>query len=422
MPCLLVSCSKQRRGHIDRVVNRTAMESNPRKRRKLCAADETSGALALPDAVVLDILERLPIGDILRFRRVCRAWRAMIASEPGFARAHLRRWRSETVVVSPCSPGSGPFLKLYRYREPAGGSERAAGPASRVQLRSPKSYDRSIVHRDGVLVVCSAAEMLAWNPATGESVQLPRGQPSCCGAGIDRLGLCYDAAARALKVVRYYYRVHDVEAGAYSLGVEVLALGQGQGPPSWLPAARDPPCPIYGTPPASVGSAVYWAIDDRFFVDGGGSRSAQPGVSTLLSFDVTTGEYSIVDGPPCRWRCQDVALGNVGGALCVVAALKSLLGMVWLRTAEGAWTRVLRVRTRYILARLVPVGICGRTGELLLLAGRAMHHCCAGTGKARAVVDVRGQLEHSSRRRGPSAKTLVFMYTPSLIKIGPGSS
>ncbi|KAK1620751.1 hypothetical protein QYE76_026268 [Lolium multiflorum] len=387
------------------------MEASLRKRRKLCADDEPAGALALPEAVVLDILERLPIGDILRFRRVCRAWRAMIAGDPDFARAHLHRWRSEMVVVSPCSPGSGPFLKLYRYRESSGSGQRAAGPVSRLLLRSPKSYDRSIVHCDGVLVICSAAELVAWNPATGESVRLPRGEPSCCGAGIDRLGFCYDAAARVLKVVRYYYRVHDVKAGVYSLGVEVLALGQE--PLSWRPAAREPPpCPIYGTPPASVGSTVYWAIDDRF-LDGG--------VSRLLSLDVTTGEYSIVDGPPCPWRCQDVALGNVGGALCVVVALKSLLGTVWLRTA-GAWTRVLRVRTHYILARLVPVGTCGLTGEMLLLAGRAMHHCCAGTGKARAVVDVRGQLDHSSGRGAPIAKTLVFIYTPSLIKIAAASS
>ncbi|XP_044416997.1 putative F-box protein At3g10430 [Triticum aestivum] len=397
----------------------TTMDANPpKKKRKICT-DETAAALSLPDAVVLDILERLPTDDVLRFRHVCRAWRATVGRDPAFARAHLQRWRAEMPVVSPCSPGSGPFLKIYRYRE----SGECGGPVSRVQLRSPRSFDRSIVHCDGVLLVCSAAELLAWNPATGESARLPRGAPSCSGAGIDRLGFCYDAAARALKAVRYYYRVHDVQAGAYSIGVEVLALGQGQGPPSWRPAARDPPCPIYGTPPASVGSTVYWVIDDRF-LDGAGAgpkSQAQPGASTLLSFDVTSGEYSVVDGPPCRWRCQDVALGNVGGALCVVATWKSLLGTVWLRTAAGTWTQVLGLDTEYILARVVPVGMCASTGEMLLLAGRSMHHCCiAGTGKARVVVDVRGQLKNCGRnsaRSGVIAKTLVFMYTPSLIKI-----
>ena len=58
-------------------------------------------------------------------------------------------------------------------------------------------------------------------------------------------------------------------------------------------------------------------------------------MSRLLCFEVTTGEYSVVDDLPCPWRCQDMALGNVDGALCVVVTLKSLLVTVWLRTGRS---------------------------------------------------------------------------------------
>ena len=71
----------------------------------------------------------------------------MIAGDLGLPREHLSRWHRR--------------WSWYQQRG-------AAGPVPRVQLRSPNSYDRSIVNCDGVLIACSTAEPLAWNPATGE--------------------------------------------------------------------------------------------------------------------------------------------------------------------------------------------------------------------------------------------------------------
>ncbi|KAF0911952.1 hypothetical protein E2562_012766 [Oryza meyeriana var. granulata] len=50
--------------------------------------------------MVLEVLTRLPVKPLLRFKTVCRSWRAAISS-PSFVAAHLRRQRQPTVLIAP---------------------------------------------------------------------------------------------------------------------------------------------------------------------------------------------------------------------------------------------------------------------------------------------------------------------------------
>uniref|UniRef100_J3MBN8 F-box domain-containing protein n=1 Tax=Oryza brachyantha TaxID=4533 RepID=J3MBN8_ORYBR len=63
----------------------------------------------IPDDVAEQILLRLPVKSILRFRSVCRSWRAMVA-DPRFVRPPLHppagaappRRRPPSMIVMPC--------------------------------------------------------------------------------------------------------------------------------------------------------------------------------------------------------------------------------------------------------------------------------------------------------------------------------
>jgi len=55
------------------------------KRRKVIAS---SGVVLLPDEIITEVLLRLPIKSILRFRAVCRSWAALLSSEE-FCSLHM---------------------------------------------------------------------------------------------------------------------------------------------------------------------------------------------------------------------------------------------------------------------------------------------------------------------------------------------
>ena len=49
----------------------------------------------MPRELVSEILVRLPLGVLQRFRCVCKAWRDTISDDLSFARAHLHHRRHE---------------------------------------------------------------------------------------------------------------------------------------------------------------------------------------------------------------------------------------------------------------------------------------------------------------------------------------
>ncbi|PNT65756.1 hypothetical protein BRADI_3g02032v3, partial [Brachypodium distachyon] len=68
-----------------------------------------AAAATLPNDLILDILSRLPVWSVCRFRCVCNEWRALI-SDPAFAAEH--RSRHAAGFVRPNSGGTVHDLQL----------------------------------------------------------------------------------------------------------------------------------------------------------------------------------------------------------------------------------------------------------------------------------------------------------------------
>uniref|UniRef100_A0A0E0DXR1 F-box domain-containing protein n=1 Tax=Oryza meridionalis TaxID=40149 RepID=A0A0E0DXR1_9ORYZ len=85
----------------------------PVAKRRRCVEPAGAAAAGIPEDIVEEILLRLPVKSILRFRSVCKSWRAMVA-DPRFVRLQLdhsttaaRHRPPSMLILADCYPGHG---------------------------------------------------------------------------------------------------------------------------------------------------------------------------------------------------------------------------------------------------------------------------------------------------------------------------
>lgn len=96
------------------------------KRRRSVAPDVGSGSMISDEVLLLEILVRLPVKSLVRFKSVCKAWCATIAS-PHFVRLHLElaRASSSSMVLVPRKYQPEPtkvvsrFVHIYSFQPSA---------------------------------------------------------------------------------------------------------------------------------------------------------------------------------------------------------------------------------------------------------------------------------------------------------------
>jgi hypothetical protein len=77
-------------------------------------------AAALPDEMVTEVLLRLPVKSLLRFRAVCRSWAATISSDE-FCALHMARGGTpnKLLVVAPTAAYDATACTRARRKAPA---------------------------------------------------------------------------------------------------------------------------------------------------------------------------------------------------------------------------------------------------------------------------------------------------------------
>ncbi|KAL6206970.1 hypothetical protein ACLB2K_024215 [Fragaria x ananassa] len=122
------------------------------------------------DDIIVEILLKLPAKSLLRFRCVCKSWRALI-SDPSFVRNHLRRvntnhfnllvgtrWFSQADVISKQDDGG---IAITELDYP-------------VTFSDPGCF---MIYGSCNGLVCAGFEngnIIIWNPLTREFKQLPQ--------------------------------------------------------------------------------------------------------------------------------------------------------------------------------------------------------------------------------------------------------
>jgi F-box interacting protein len=169
----------------------------------------------IPNEVVIEILSRLPVKSLIRFKCVSRTWRSLISS-PHFIAAHLHFALSNTQHP--------PYL-LFRHYDgqhkkdcfplPSSGENGVffAYPSDFIELRYPhKSINQSFTivgSSNGLLClnILYNDGYVFWNPSIRKAISLP--DPSIRfsshGPFLHSLGFGYDPTTDDYKLVRVVY-------------------------------------------------------------------------------------------------------------------------------------------------------------------------------------------------------------------------
>uniref|UniRef100_A0A0E0L8E5 F-box domain-containing protein n=1 Tax=Oryza punctata TaxID=4537 RepID=A0A0E0L8E5_ORYPU len=216
-----------------------------RRNKRQCVEPAGAAAAGIPEEVMEQILLRLPVKSILRFRSVCKSWRAMVA-DPRFVRLQLdhsttaARRRPPSILVMPhWSWSSMPQQRMGMigfFRYPGHGAAATLahekGWSSTVAAADDDGDDWCLpLHCNGLVLVCSmkhSSLMFVCNPATKELAELPACTPEYIG--YHSVGFYADQSTGKMKVVRCFIR------SDYSVGCEVLSLGS----PVWRPVTDSP--------------------------------------------------------------------------------------------------------------------------------------------------------------------------------------
>ncbi|KAG6428291.1 hypothetical protein SASPL_112542 [Salvia splendens] len=167
----------------------------------------------LPNDVIIEILTRLPVKPLLKFKCVCKSWRALISSTQ-FVAAHLE--------FSKSAPNLTTHRLILKYR---GNTTKQCSVNSILHQSVPEAFDLScslISERyrwvvgscNGlVCLLIDKKEMILWNPSTGICKKLPD-----CGVEINvgdyysyyTSGLGYDKSSDDYKVVGFFNNNRDL--------------------------------------------------------------------------------------------------------------------------------------------------------------------------------------------------------------------
>ncbi|KAF0901616.1 hypothetical protein E2562_003587 [Oryza meyeriana var. granulata] len=290
-----------------------AEKSARTKRRRIEPAD-------IPEEIVEQILLRLPVKSILRFRSVCRSWHAMVA-DPRFVRLQLHH--STAARRRPPS-----MLVLQHWRKPQEwkgtiGFFRYPGHGTTAEFAHERAWSSLVdtdldlplksLHCNGLVLVCSAgssSEIFVCNPATKELAVLPAGTADYIGA--QTVGFGADQSTGNIKVVRCFIRHYNETWTDYSVGCEIFSLGSR----AWRPVA-DSPYFVGSTTSQCILGAIYWIAVLPTPPTG---SCTTPG---MLRFDVRNEEFADFPCPPCLRLEDDVSntLTELAGKLCCAHVL-----------------------------------------------------------------------------------------------------
>ncbi|XP_047087710.1 putative F-box protein At1g12855 [Lolium rigidum] len=277
----------------------------------------------MPDDLVSEILVRLPVKSLLRFKSVCRTWHTTICSR-SFISMHLQRavsnhQRHQCFLLTPYFLAEGSSnISLYRWQK----SQASASLAYTLNFFEGASVRVYILgHCNGLVLVPTSTKMYVLNPSTRELLTLPESirsmlQPSSICRAIVGFGL--DSFTNKYKIVRFFnYSLDEAR-----MGMEICTISEtGR---AWRSSDVDPPYPLSGWQTATFfRGSLFWRLD--------GPDLIQSPEGRLLRFCLKEEVFSLTMQPPCPdLDHDDFALNVLDGEMCLAQFDSSQRTVLWM--------------------------------------------------------------------------------------------
>ncbi|XP_059630080.1 F-box/kelch-repeat protein At3g06240-like [Cornus florida] len=312
----------------------------------------------LPHDIVLNILSRLPVKSLNRFKCVSKPWFSFI-SDPYFVKMHLNRANSDPDMNPHRLFTLFPFYSLD-YESPSSCDDVVVDDDGHddaiVNLgfpsRSPQNGVQIVGSCNGLICLAYRAlnAMILWNPSTRQSRELPK--PSFSLDIVSLYGLGYDSSSDDYKVVRA-----SACASAYDqIKVEVFSAKHN----NWrLIQGFHNSHTILNDAGTFLNGALHW-------------RASRGGRDTILALDMAKEEFFEVPQPESRDRNISFhSLGASQGCLSLLCYGYGLEVEIWLMKEYGvksSWMKMSVVRGRDVgyCDYLVPICFT-KNGEVIVV-------------------------------------------------------
>ncbi|KAA8516860.1 hypothetical protein F0562_017322 [Nyssa sinensis] len=287
----------------------------------------------LPADVVTDILSRLPVETLLRFRCVSKPWCALIDSSD-FIKFHLKRsieTKNNLSIV--LGDVNGLYTINFEWLDEA------------VKLDSPIEFKDCEIEVSGSCngLLCLSnieQDIVLWNPSTRKCkklpvapIEFPRGFSILDTCPFIVYGFGHDVVNDEYKVVRmvqYYVQDND----SFDSEVKVYNLKSN----SWR---RIPDFPYYlchdEVNGILAGGALHWVV----------RRKPKPATANLIAgFDIGTEEYRLVPQPEYENKKFLMNIGVLGECLCILCNYYLVGVDIWVMKEYGvkeSWTKLFSV-------------------------------------------------------------------------------
>lgn len=301
---------------------------------------------SIPDEIVLEILSRLPVKSMMRFKCVCRAWRALL-SDPNFT---ISTERQRRLVMASAIPNTySVSLQSITMDTNQGCSVEELHKPWDQSLCTPA---RVLGSCDGLLLISCFENIYMWNPSTMDYKKVLTYLDFNLKHVIH--GLCYDPFTNDYKVVIGI-------GGEYSL-VQVCSFKSQN-------ERKEIPFPGYYVPLRNSGPLVsgnlHWLV----------AKEREITEDAIIYFDPVKDEFGEVPMPCRKNRVEKriIGLGELDGCLAVTRPDDKFYTSVWAMKKYGdeeTWTTLFKISSvgRMKLCCHILEPLCTtKDGEVLLL-------------------------------------------------------
>ncbi|KDP39340.1 hypothetical protein JCGZ_01097 [Jatropha curcas] len=285
----------------------------------------------LPQELIVEILSRLPVKPLIRFKCVCKTWQFII-SDPEFAKLQLKRAMENNnnvncyrVLLSTWPPQSVDF------EEPCNGDISNAV----IELRYPAIvkgppndfYVGILGSCNGLVCLLDAyGSMFLWNPTTGKYKELPK--PDGARYGMYLHGLGYNFSTDDYVVL---FASHFTSNDSKETIFELYTLKTG----IWRRIEDTDLAPQFcGRSGLYWNGALYW-LEIK--------ESGNNEVFFVVAFDIVEEKFKEVMTLPYDVNSHDLSLGISGNCLCIFVEHTEICFealMLNVNATEASWTRL----------------------------------------------------------------------------------
>ncbi|XP_074307550.1 F-box protein CPR1-like [Silene latifolia] len=309
----------------------------------------------LPMVLITEILSRLPVKSLVRFRCVSKPWNSLI-KDPHFIKLHLKHSLlnhiNQTLIIRDSYLHSLDFpalnsLTLIDHPLDSGGSgTELYGSSYGLLCISNGDYDGN-------------DDTIFYNPATrrhhvvpASDIEFPPGDSfTCCDRTV--YGFGYDHVNDDYKLVRAIQFMGDDE---FDSEVKVYSLNSG----SWR-RIRDFPRQYYLTYKRAwgfyVNGCLHWVVT---------RKPESDGTKLIIAFDLGSEEYKIVSQPEYSDGEFHMNVGVLKGCLYVLCNYVGVKSEVWVMEEYGvqnSWTMLFSIVQGGIIGSFEYVRPLGRSKD-----------------------------------------------------------